>query len=68
MTFTLGDCAGEGGRGFVGIMTDCIVGFVFASPVGALGGSMGDLFCRGYVGTFLVQCLKILWRALIARS
>ena len=68
MTCTLGDGTGEGGRGVVGLLTTCIVGFVCAFPVGLLGGSMGDLFCRGYVGTFLVQCPKILWRALIERS
>ena len=67
MTFTLGACAREGGRGVVGILNACIVDF-FAFLVGSLGGSMGALFHLGYVETFLVQCPKILWRALMARS
>ena len=68
MNCTLGACTGEDGRGVVGLMTTCIVRFVCAFPVGSLGVSMGALFRRGYVGTFLVKCPKILWRALIARS
>ena len=66
MTCTLGACMGEDGRGVVGLLTTCIVGFVCAFPVGSLGVSMGALLRRGYVGTFLVQCPNILWRALIA--
>ena len=52
MTCNLGACAGGCGRGFVGILTTCIFGFGFSFPVGSLGGSMGDFFCWGYVGTF----------------
>ena len=68
MTCTLGACAEEGVRGVVGLLTTCIVGFVFSFPVGSLGGLMGALFRRGYVGKKLVYCLKSLWRSLIARS
>ena len=49
-------------------MTTCIVGFGISFPGGLLGGTLGDLFCLGYVGTFLVYCPKILWRVHIARS
>ena len=68
MNCTLVYCRVEEGRGVVCLMTTCIIGFVCAFPVGSLVGSMGALFSWGYVGTFLVQCPKILWRALIARS
>ena len=67
MTCILGDCMGEGGRGVVDLLTNCIVDF-FSFPVGSLGGLMGALFCWGYVGTFLVHFPKSLWRALIAQS
>ena len=66
MTCNLGACAGGCGRGFVGILTTCIFGFGFSFPVGSLGGSMGDFFVGGMWAHFLVQCPKILWRALIA--
>ena len=71
MNYTLGACASEDGRwvvGFViGLLTNFIVGFVFAFLVSSSGGSMEALLRRRYVGTCLVQCLKILWRALIAQ-
>ena len=71
MNFTLGACAGEDVRGIVGfvigILTNFIVGFVCDFLVSSLGGSMEALLHRGYVGTVLVQCPKILWRALIAQ-
>ena len=64
MSCTLGACAGGDFRGvagfLIGLLTNCIVGFVCAFPVGSLGRSMGALLRWGYVGTFLVQCLKIL--------
>ena len=68
MNCTLGACMREDVRLVVGLLTTCIVGFVCSFLVGSLGGSMGALFCRGYLGTFLVQCPKILWRAIISRS
>ena len=55
ITCTLGACMGGGGRGVVCLLTTFIFGFVRYFPVGSLGGSMGALLCRGYVGTFLVQ-------------
>ena len=57
MTCILGACVGEGDKGVAGLLTTCIVAFF--SLVGSLVGSMGALFCRGCVGTFLVQCKKI---------
>ena len=72
MNCTLGACAGEDSRGVVGfvigILTNYSSGFVCSVPVSSLGSLMGALLHWGYVGTFLVQCPKILWRALIARS
>ena len=68
MTCTLGACVREGYRCGVGIMTTCIFGFGFSFPGGLLGGTLGALFSRGYVGTFLVHFPKILWRVRIARS
>ena len=60
---------GRGVVGFViGLLTNCIVGFIFAFPVSSLGGSMEALLRQGFVGTFWVQSPKILWRALIGRS
>ena len=58
MSYTLGSCTGKNGRGVVGLLTTCIVGFVCALPVGSLFGSMLALLCRGYVGTCLVQFPK----------
>ena len=55
ITCTLGACMGGGGRGVVCLLTTFIFGFVRYFPVGSLGGSMGALLYRGYVGTFLVQ-------------
>ena len=55
---TLGACVGGGGRGVVGLLTTCIVGFVCIFLVGSLGGSMGDLFLQGYVGTFWSSARK----------
>ena len=72
MNCTLGDCAGEDCIGIVGfvivLLTNFILGFVCDFPVSSLGSSMEALLCRGYVRTFLVQCPKILWKALIAKS
>ena len=45
MTCNLGDCAGEGGSGVVGLLTTCIVFFINL-PFGSLCGSMGALFRR----------------------
>ena len=63
MACTLEACAGEGGRGVVGLLTTCIVGFVFPFPVGSLGSSMGASFRWEYVGRFLVMegtdCAKL---------
>ena len=58
MTCTLGDGTGEGGRGVVGLLTTCIVGFVCIFLVGSLGGSMGALFLQGYVGKFWSSARK----------
>ena len=56
MNCTLGACVGEDGRrvdGFViGLLTNCILGFVCTFPVSSLGVSMEALLRRGYVGTF----------------
>ena len=72
MNCTLGFCAGEDGKGVVGfvvgLLTNCIVSFVCDFPITSLGGSMEAFLRWGYVSTFLVQCPKIFWRALIARS
>ena len=72
MNCTLGACAGEDCIGIFGfvivLLTNCILGFVCDFLVSSMGNSMEALLCRGYVRTFLVQCPKILWRALIAQS
>ena len=52
----------------MGLIPTCIFGFGFYFPGGSLGGTLGDFFCRGYVGTFSVHCPKRSLRVLIARS
>ena len=54
MTCTLGACAGEGGSLVGGIFPICIVCF-FSFLGGFFGGALGDLFCLGYMGIFLVH-------------
>ena len=41
--------------------------FSFSFLGGLLGSTLGALFCRGYVGIFLIHCPNSSWRVLIAR-